>query len=65
MNPSNKRYVCEIYPTEGKEFEAISVKPTRNACGYGYRIVDRQGRVMFYKKDEVADIMSTKEEIKG
>lgn len=62
--PSGKRYVCKIYPTEGKEFEAISVKPERNACGYGYRIVDRQGRTMFYKADEVAGIMPTREEIK-
>lgn len=62
--PSNKRYICKIYPTEGKEFEAVSVKPERNACGYGYRIVDRQGRTMFYKADEVASIMPTKEEIK-
>lgn len=62
--PSNKRYVCKIYQTEGKEFEAVSVKPERNACGYGYRIVDRQGRTMFYKADEVASIMPTKEEIK-
>ena len=62
--PSNKRYVCKIYTTEGKEFEAVSVKPERNACGCGYRIVDRQGRTMFYKADEVACIMPTREEIK-
>lgn len=62
--PSNKRYVCKIYPTEGKEFEAVSVKPERNACGYGYRIVDRQGRIMFYKANEIVGIIPTREEIK-
>lgn len=61
--PSNKRYICKIYPTEGKEFEAVSVKPTRNACGYGYRIIDRQGRIMFFKANEVAGIMPTRKEI--
>lgn len=62
--PSNKRYICKIYPTEGREFEAVSVKPEHNACGYGYRIVDRQGRIMFYKANEIMSIMPTREEIK-
>lgn len=62
---ATRRYICKIYPTEGKEFEAVSVRPIRNACGYGYRITDRQGRTMFYKKDEVASIMPTREETKS
>lgn len=61
---SSKRYVCKIYPTEGKPFEAMSVRPIRNVCGYGYRIVDRQGRIMFYEIDKVTSIMPTREEIK-
>lgn len=50
-------YNCKIYTTEGEEFIATSVKPERNACGYGYRITDEQGRIMFYKANEVAGIM--------
>lgn len=54
----------KLYTTDGSELIATGVKRVKNNAGTGYRVVDEQGRVMFYKVDEVAGIMPTREEIK-
>ncbi len=51
-----------IYPVDGKPFVATEIKPTRNACGCGYRVVDEQNRIMFYQTKELADIMPYREQ---
>lgn len=47
----------KLYMTDGSEFIATSVKPVKNKAGVGYRVVDEQGRVMFYKGDEIQTIL--------
>lgn len=47
----------KLYTTDGSEIIATSVKPVKNKAGVGYRVVDEQGRVMFYKRDEIQTIL--------
>ena len=49
-----------IYPTEGKPFEATKVQVIKNELGTGYRIeAIKLGHktTMFYRTDEIATIM--------
>lgn len=47
----------KLYTTDGSEIIATSVKPVKNKAGVGYRVVDEQGRVMFYKGDDIQTIL--------
>lgn len=53
-----------IYPTEGKPFEATKVQAIKNELGAGYRIeaiMWGNKATMFYKTDEIETIMQVKE----
>lgn len=53
-----------IYPTEGKPFEATKVQVVRNELGTGYRIEAVKfghKEVRFYRTEEVETIMQVKE----
>lgn len=57
----------KLYTTDGSEFIATSIKRVKNNVGTGYRVeTETNGHeaIMFYKTDEVASIMPTREEIK-
>lgn len=51
----------KLYTTDGDELIATSVQLAKNNVGTGYRVVDEQGRVLFYKTEEVETIMQIKE----
>lgn len=53
-----------IYPADGKPFEATKVQTIRNELGTGYRIeaiMWGNKSIMFYKTDEIETIMQVKE----
>lgn len=53
-----------IYPTEGKPFEATKVQVIMNELGTGYRIeaiMWGNKTTMFYRTEEIATIMQVKE----
>lgn len=47
----------KLYMADESEFIATSVKRVKNNAGTGYRVVDEQGRVMFYKTEEITTIL--------
>lgn len=56
--------IYNIYPTEGKPFEATKVQVIKNELGTGYRIEAVKfghKEVRFYRTEEVETIMQIKE----
>ena len=51
----------KLYTTDGSELIATSVERVKNNAGTGYRVVDEQGRTLFYKTEEIITIMQVKE----
>lgn len=49
-----------IEPSEGRLIRVEKIKPVKNACGVGYRVEDKLGRVMFYKTNEITTIYKEK-----
>lgn len=52
----------KLYTTDGSDLIATSVKRVKNNAGTGYRVVDEQGRTLFYKTEEITTIMQVKEQ---
>lgn len=47
----------KLYTTDGSELVATSVQLAKNNAGTGYRVVDEQGHILFYKTEELTTIM--------
>lgn len=47
----------KLYTTDGSEIIATGVERVKNNAGTGYRVVDEQGRTLFYKTEELTTIM--------
>lgn len=52
----------KLYTADGSELIATRLERVKNNAGTGYRVVDEQGRTLFYKTEEIPTIMQVKEQ---